>query len=344
MVQTLHRRLALLGRDKDVVMPRSDVSEGARASEACRLLFRKGHRRRVSAERRSTIEGKVSRAIAEGQPLCLVIPFGGYKHFWNPSAPRVDWAEVFHLEFMIDYLEPLIPLVPAGLRVEYVSEDFIVPLMDNYSPDELDQYSQSFRSLLARYERVLPAGLSFDYWRLSDRYDTDAITRDIVDAMPERLAEFASLGPDLQAIELRRSRRSVNWTGWHDLSSLLPTERDSRIVYARVMEKTFSDLGFLPQHVGGYYEAEFRSCVVFSWGTSPDNAVKQFLTLHSSWGSMVDHWIGRGVVIPAKGGRLRTTIFSRTQYESFQWTSLASEVEGLDSALINLSTFDLLVT
>lgn len=341
VIDSLHRRLVLFSHEPRARASDHPTAATGDASAAARLLFRKGFRRRVSPERRLSIERKIRRSIAEDRPLGLVVPFGGYKHFWNPSAPLVDWAEVFHLEFMIQHLTPLTSVIPAGVRIEYVSEDFIVPLMDNYLPADLDRYSESFRALVVRYQPVLPAGLVIEYWRLSERYDTATITDVILNAMPARLAEFASLDGDARAIELRRSARSVNWHGWSDLASLDPSEREDRVVYARVMEKTFSDLGFLPEHVGGYYEADLRSCAVFSWGTSLDNAVKQFLTLHSAPGSTVDHWIGRGVVIPTRDERLRTTIVSRTQYEAFPWSRLPSRIENLGSNLRNLETVDL---
>jgi len=341
VIDSLHRRLVLLGREPGTQANDHPAAATGDASAAARLLFRKGFRRRVSLERRLAIESKIRRSIEEDRPLGLVVPFGGYKHFWNPSAPLVDWAEVFHLEFMIHHLTPLTSVIPAGVRIEYVSEDFIVPLMDNYLPADLDRYAESFRALVSRYQAVLPAGLAFDFWRLSERYDTATITDVVLNAMPSRLSEFGSLDDDARAIELKRSTRSVNWRGWSDLTSLDTSEREARVVYARVMEKTFSDLGFLPEHVGGYYEADLRSCVVFSWGTSLDNAVKQFLTLHSAPGSTVDHWIGRGVVIPTRDERLRTTIVSRTQYEASPWSKIPSRIENLDSNLRNLETVDL---
>jgi len=283
----------------------------------------------MTDRRRADVVAKIAKAVDERRPLTIVVPFGGYKHFWNESAPTVDYAEMFHIDFMVRNLLSLSQFLPGGVRIEYVSEDFLVPYMDNYSPQALDSYAQSFRKVVDWFDERTPEKIRISFWRLSEEYDTDAILRDVQDSLPCRVGNLMLLATELRDQALVRSRRSVNWSGWEDWSQMNDEERFVQIVRARAMEMAFSDIGFIEKHVGLRYIEDLNVCAVFSWGMSSDNEEKQFLTLHSADGVCVDHWIGRGILID-EGDGIRSTILSRTQYEAASPMIRRYEVCGLD--------------
>ena len=324
--------------DEAFRVPPADTPE-----KALRTLLAKPLRVWASESRRAVIKRKIDQAFSTGRPLTLVVPFGGYKHYWNTSAPEPDWAEVFQLEHMVRSLGPLATGLPGGVRVEYVSEDFLVGEMDNYTSEALESYAKVFRRLVVECNRRLPAGISIDFWRLSERYDTDAILRDLLDILPRQIGLFQALPREAQDLQLRRSWRSVNWQGELDLGNLSDRERRETVVRARVLELTFSEFGFTVDRIGDYYERDLNICTVFSWGKSWDNAAKQFLTLHSAKGCLVDHWIGRGVLI-RRGAHIRRAIVSASQFQALELDRQYSvPVQGPFRELSNYGQIDLMV-
>jgi len=291
-------------------------SDGERVAFILKQLLRKPFRRRVSIDTRLRMARKIASCVQLDRPIVFTIPFGGYKHFWNPSHPRPDWAEHFHVRMMIDYVSPVLAAHSAGVSIEYISEDLIVPRMNNYPLEATEEYARCFRELLDWYGHLLPGNLRLEFWRLQERYDGAAIESAVEATIPSATAAFGLLPPHLQEHELIRSKRSVYWRGPQELGRLRPSERHRRIIEARLFEKSFAEIAFGPEFVGGYYNDDDRIMLCFSWGLSTDN-FRGFLALQTCPGSGVDFWIGRGVLVRA-GDRLRHSIVSRRQYESMR--------------------------
>lgn len=50
------------------------------------------------------------------EKIIFTFCFGGYKNFSFPSYPEVDWAELWHLNFLISYLWPVINNYKYGVE------------------------------------------------------------------------------------------------------------------------------------------------------------------------------------------------------------------------------------
>ena len=277
-------------------------------------LLRKKFRRRISENTKKAIAEKVLSCVQNGRPIHLTIPFGGYKHFWNPSHPEPDWAEVFHFLWMTEYVSPILAVHKPGVILEYVSEDLILPLMNNYPEAALEAYSAAFRKLIKWYSKYIPDNLQIDFWRVSDKYDKRAIIDKVATLLPERLAAFAKLPASTQEQEIHRSVRSVLWDGKDDLTNLTVEQKHERIIASRLIELAYYDIEASPEFLGDYYWQDDLICVCFSFGLSSDNDEYGDLTLAASLGSIVDFWIGRGV-LKQQNNELYGNIISKQQYE-----------------------------
>jgi len=296
-------------------------------------LMRKKFRRRVSEETRSTIAEKIKRSVAENRPIHFTIPFGGYKHYWNNSYPEPDWAEAFHLTWMYEYIAPILAAHEPGVILEYISEDLILPRMNNYPDEAIDSYAQHFRKLIAWYQQSVPKNLEIRFWRVSEKYDKTAIINQVEALLPERKSAFNLLTPEEQSQETHRSSRSVFWSGKQDLSNLSEEAKHIRIIESRLIELAFYDTEGEPEYVGGYYNEDNHICLCFSFGLSHDNDAYGDLTIQSASGSSVDYWIGRGVLVKDEPG-LRGTIFSQQQYKGItdgELEIVSVELPGLSS-------------
>lgn len=291
-------------------------------------ITRKKFRRRLGDDTRKNIERKVRLSVDDDRPIHFTIPFGGYKHFWNESHPEPDWAELFHLRWMTDYVLPILAVHKPGVVLEYISEDLILPRMNNYPDAAIEAYSAAFHKLQDWYRQYLPKNLELRYWRVSDRCDKQALVKKVESLIPERKAAFTKLTPEAQEREIHRSLRSVFWDGRQDLSKLSEQEKRDRIIESRIIELAFYATEAEPEFMGNYYGDDNHICACFSFGLSPDNEEFLDLTLQTAPGSIVDYWIGRGV-LKQQGGELYGTIISRQQYEAAREKLLAVPVTTL---------------
>ena len=60
---------------------------------------------------------KVNRAVAAGEPIEFSLPFGGYRGWHLPSAPDLDWAEVFWIDYLRSFGQRIAAMHPPGVRI-----------------------------------------------------------------------------------------------------------------------------------------------------------------------------------------------------------------------------------
>lgn len=278
-------------------------------------LSRKKFRRKLTPKARQILKDKVIACLDAKKPIHFTIPFGGYKHFWNESHPEPDWAEIFNLVFLVEYVTPILAVHAPGVIIEYISEDLILPEMNNYPESALDAYAKNFNELVNYFNKRLLSNLQIKFFRIGDRYDKTKIIADTLSVIPQKLIEFKKLSAPQREIELHRSVRSVMWRGRKDLTGLSDLEKENRIIKSRLIELSYYATEAKPEFLGDYLNGNDHICLCFSYGLSPDN-ISEDVTLASSYGSVVDFWIGRGILV-CQNGRFIPRIVSKSQYASF---------------------------
>lgn len=279
-------------------------------------MKRKKFRRKLTPKTEQNIKEKIAQSLKENRPLHFVIPFGGYKHFWNSSYPEPDWAEIFNFRFMTEYFLPILATYEPGVILEYISEDLIINRMNNYPLEVIERYSEVFNKIVEWYKQFAPNNLQIKYFRIGKRCDKNKVIEEVEKVLPERIAAFNKLSEDKKSQELRRSTRSVMWNGEKDLTSLGEKEKYQRIVESRQIELAYYETEAKPEVLGNYLWEDNHICVCFSFGLSPDNTFED-LSLASNFGSIVDYWIGRGI-LEYKNGRLIPKTVSKNQYQELK--------------------------
>ena len=130
------------------------------------------------------------------------------------------------------------------------------------------------------------------------------------------MAAFDKLSDDQKSQELHRSTRSIMWNGEKDLTSLSEKEKYQRIIESRQIELTYYEVEAKPEFLGSYLYEDNHICICFSFGLSSDNASED-LSLASNFGSIVDFWIGRGI-LEYKNGRFIPKTVSKNQYQELK--------------------------
>lgn len=107
------------------------------------------------------------------------------------------------------------------------------------------------------------------------------------------------------------------WKGEQDLTNLSEAERQERTIESRLIELAYYENEAKPEFLGEYLSEDNHICICFSFGTTHDNDLFQDLTLGSTYGSIVDHWIGRGI-LEKRAERFIPNIISRNQYAELE--------------------------
>lgn len=93
---TIYNPYVLLEEEKKV------VARDKTAFISQKLLSKRFRKQKLHPDTINEITSKLTEKIKENKPVYFTIPFGGYKHYWNPSHPTPDWAEVFSLKFLTE--------------------------------------------------------------------------------------------------------------------------------------------------------------------------------------------------------------------------------------------------
>jgi hypothetical protein len=293
-----------------------------------KITRKKFRRHTLTSQTLSSVTEKIRNSVKKESPIHFVFPFGGYKHFWNLSHPEPDWAELFSLRYISDLVSPLLSAYEPGVIVEYMSEDLILNRMNNYPIKSLDLYSEIFSNLISWYKQYLPMNFDLRFFRVGDRVNKDELILEVERLIPERRKQFESLSAEQREQELHRSNRSIFWKGSKDLSLLSEKDRQQIIIDSRIIELAYYEVEAKSEYLGEYLSGDDHICLLTSFGTTHDNDIYQDLTIGSAHGSLVDFWIGRGILEKSKTG-YHPRIVSKNQYEQFASTIRAEAVSGL---------------
>ena len=119
-----------------------------------RLFSRKFRKYAISDDVKTNLTEKIRNIVQNDLPITFIPSFGGYKHWWSPTYPQVDWAEVFNMKFMLKYLAPIFnSYKSAPVSIEYESEEVILSELINQVLTNTQERS------------VYSPSISTNYWR-----------------------------------------------------------------------------------------------------------------------------------------------------------------------------------
>lgn len=124
-----------------------------------RLFAKKFRKYSIAPEVKESVSDKLNYIIANKMPLNFVPSFGGYKHWWSPTYPSIDWAEIFNMKFMLEYLSPIFKNYKDNkTTIEYESEEIILSELNNVPQSGLDEYTRTFRLACDFFNEKLAGG------------------------------------------------------------------------------------------------------------------------------------------------------------------------------------------
>lgn len=282
-----------------------------------RLLSAKFSGRKQSDSMIELTLDKLIYSFLNKQPIIFVFGFGGYKNYNSPSFPEVDYAELFSMKYMTEFLWPIITTYKYGVKFEYESEEISIQF-NNVPQETTDKYTLSFTKLLNYFIKKVEEqnGIKLDYKLVIARnmYAPKNLYKKMEEYYPSMLEEFNNLSNEEKEVWIKRARTNFLIKGNNDYSNLSIDELNNKFIEARVNNECFLAADYDLRI--DFWERPNAISLFGTWGKTPCASPTDLgLHLKSTRSSNTDFWIGTGVFkLDENNSILEELILSHTQY------------------------------
>lgn len=302
-----------------------------------RLFAKKFRKYSIDPQVRINVEAKLNNIIEKKLPLNFVPSFGGYKHWWTPTYPTIDWAEIFNMKFMLEYLVPICANYKSNKSsIEYESEEIILSELNNVPQSGLDEYTKTFRQALEYFnnnQKYIEMKLSLAREQYKNyNFNKQKLLQRINEMIPEYTKRFNNYSLQDQEKRIQKARTNFKLDGVVDYSNLSEVEKEELYRKSRIFNETFLDADY---EVRGndFFEKENNIPLLFSFGLGPGG--EAWLHIGSSKSSMTDFWAGTGILEIRENGQIIERILSRNQFENIKNKLIKINVKSPISFICN---------
>lgn len=302
-----------------------------------RLFAKKFRKYSIDPQVRIDVEAKLNNIIEKKLPLNFVPSFGGYKHWWTPTYPTIDWAEIFNMKFMLEYLVPICANYKSNKSsIEYESEEIILSELNNVPQSGLDEYTKTFRQALEYFnnnQKYIEMKLSLAREQYKNyNFNKQKLLQRINEMIPEYTKRFNNYSSQDQEKRIQKARTNFKLDGVVDYSNLSEVEKEELYRKSRIFNETFLDADY---EVRGndFFEKENNIPLLFSFGLGPGG--EAWLHIGSSKSSMTDFWAGTGILEIRENGQIIERILSRNQFENIKNKLIKINVKSPISFICN---------
>ena len=276
-------------------------------------------------------QAKIDNILKDKLPFVFCFCFGGYKHFWSPTYPEPDWAEIFTIKFLMEYILPIARAYDKGVNLEFESEEVAISNMNNVPQEGLDKYNKIFRELLTYINEKTNEPINLNLVLAKEFYDKQDLLSKMDDYLKEVEDRFAKLDAEEKKIRLRRAETNIKWDGIKDLTKLNDVEREKAIYDSRILNEAFLDIDY---ELRGkeYFEKENLIPLLGTFGYGAGGEL--WLHVASNKSSVVDFWTGIGILEVRENEILERTL-SEKQFSNIKdklvKVKINSELEKLSN-------------
>lgn len=296
-----------------------------------RLFSRKWSRKTQFDDAKKYTEEKVENILNNHLEFLFCFCFGGYKHFWSPTYPEPDWAEIFTIKYLMEYILPIAETQDKRTKIEFESEEVALTYMNNTPQEGMDKYNRVFKDLISYINDKVKYPIDLSVVLARDFYDKDELLKKMNEYLPIVQERFNSLSEEEKEIRLKRAETNIMWNGKEDLTNISEDERKEFIYNSRTLNEAFLDIDY---ELRGkeYFEKDNLIPLLGSFGLGAGGEL--WLHLASNSSSMVDFWAGMGILEVREDKIIEKTI-SKKQYEQIKDKLVKV---NLNNDLINISS------
>lgn len=294
----------------------TNLLEGANLKDKIlnRLFSRKWSRKAQFEDAKRFTEEKVDTILNNDYNFLFCFCFGGYKHFWTPTYPEPDWAEVFTIKYLMEYILPIAETQNKRTTLEFESEEVALTYMNNTPQEDMDKYNLIFRKLINFINGKNNYPIDLNLVLARDFYDRDELLKKMYEYLPEVQERFNSLSDSEKEVRLRRAETNIMWDGKEDLTNISAEERKKIIYESRTLNESFLDIDY---ELRGkeYFEQENLIPLLGSFGLGAGG--EAWLHLASNKSSMVDFWSGMGI-LEIRDDKIIEKTISKKQFDQIK--------------------------
>lgn len=257
---------------------------------------------------------KVEHIVKNNLPFIFSFCFGGYKHWWSPTSPVPDWAELYNMKYLYEYVAPITAMWNSGVTLEYESEEVGIELMNNVPDSYQKQYTKVFKDLMSYVKSKIKLPLNFNFVLASQLYDKNQLFKMMDEYFPVVKKRFDNLTPQEKAIRIKRAQTNILWKGAKDLTKLSEVEKANYAKESRIKNEAFLDMDY-ELRGSTYFEKENLIPLVGTFGLGAGG--EGWLHLSSNSSSFVDFWSGIGI-LEVRDDKIIEKIISRSQFETIK--------------------------
>lgn len=283
-----------------------------------RIFLRRYRKYATTQSVRDFVEQRLAGIIDGGLPMTFVPSFGGYKHWWSPTYPTTDWAEVFNIKFLLEYLAPIYnSYVQNEVSISYESEEVILAELNNIPQSGLDAYTKAFREVLRVFQTIIGKKPSLSLVLAREQYEQVGFSKEkllarISEMLPDYYRRFDSYDAEDQMRRIAKVQTNFRLDGVKDYTHCSEAEVQKLYKASRVLNEAFLDADY---EVRGesFFDDASTIPLLFTFGLGPGG--EAWPHIGSSASSMVDFWAGMGILEKRENGKIVPRIISKTQYD-----------------------------
>lgn len=279
-----------------------------------RLFSRKWSRKAQYDDAKAFTSSKVECILNNNLNFLFCFCFGGYKHFWTPTYPEPDWAEIFSIKYLMEYILPIAEVCDKRTVLEFESEEVALTYMNNTPQDGMDKYNSAFRKIIDFVNDNTNYPIDLNLVLARDFYNKDELLDKMYEYLPEVQKRFDALDLSEKEKRLKRAETNIMWNGKEDLTNMSESDREKFIYDSRTLNEAFLDIDY---ELRGkeYFEKDNLIPLLGSFGLGAGG--EAWLHLASNKSSMVDFWAGMGI-LEVRDDKIIEKTISKKQYEQIK--------------------------
>lgn len=268
------------------------------------------------------IKDKIHLSIMHDEPIYITLPFGATKNPYLPTAPAIDWAEVFNIAFIREYLKPIAAAYKNGVILEYVSVAVFEEKVNRIPKKDTDLYDKEFQKLIEYYQKFLPENFKLRYFRVEDSIPRSQIEKLIGIKMEELRKTWNKQTPEVIEYKLIRAKRN-------SIYNPNDSHFDSLILNSALGHDAFCSECWTTDAAPW----DKKNMITLAHNYTTGWAIH----VRSTPGSSVNFWSGIGVLLD-RNGKYIPTVLSPKQYQEQKQEIKEVKVNIFGESFANLNT------
>ena len=249
------------------------------------------------------VREKISYCVKNRLPIHVDLSTGATKNPRAVTAPGIDWAEVFNVAFIREYLKPIAAAYKYGVLLDYFSVAIFEEKVNSISQKDVDLYDNQLNELIKVYQNYLPENLILRYRRLSDLTTKEVIYPILDEKVIELRKDWEKMSEEEKKEKIFRAERNVAFgkdePNYDEriLNAILHHEAFGGECWAKAVTPVWNELGDIS--LGHRYTD--------GWA----------IHVRSAAASTINFWSGVGLLIK-KGENYIPTVLSPNQFNSIK--------------------------